>query len=91
MKELLRELKEKSLKELQLEDIDPDELTDDTLFFGGGLDLDSVDLLLLVSLVEREYGVEIFTRELGEKVLINFKTLAEYIYENHKKGVQKRT
>jgi acyl carrier protein len=84
LKELLKELKEKSLKELQLEDINPNELRDDTPFFQGGLDLDSVDLLLLVALVDREYGVEIFSKELGEKVLINFKTLAEYIYDNRK-------
>jgi acyl carrier protein len=84
LKELLRELKEKILKELQLEDINPEDLADDTPFFAGGLGLDSVDLLLLVALLDREYGVEIFSRELGEKVLVNIKTLAEYVLENRK-------
>jgi len=86
LKELLRELKEKILKELQLEDINPEELADDTPFFKGGLGLDSVDLLVLVALVDRDYGVEIFSRELGEKVLANLKTLAEYVSENRKQG-----
>ena len=84
MKELLRELKEKILNELQLNDINPEDLADDTPFFAGGLDLDSVDLLLLVALLDREYGVEIFSRELGEKVLVNIKALAEYVSENRK-------
>lgn len=80
----MRELKEKILKELQLEDIKPEDLAYDTSFFAGGLGLDSVDLLLLVALLDREYGVEIFSRELGEKVLVNIKTLAEYVMENRK-------
>ena len=84
MEALLRELKEKILNELQLEDINPEDLADDTPFFEGGLGLDSVDLLLLVALLDREYGVEIFSRELGEKVLVNMKTLAEYVSENRK-------
>ena len=82
LKELLRELKEKILRELQLDDISPEDLADDTPFFEGGLGLDSVDLLFLVALLDREYGVEIFSRELGEKVLVNIKTLAEYVLEN---------
>jgi len=86
MKDLLQELKKKIVEELDLEDITPDELEDDTLFFDGGLGLDSVDLMLLVALVERDYGVEIFSRELGEKVFITLSTLAEYITKHRKEG-----
>ena len=85
MKDLLQELKKKIVEELDLEDITPDELEDDTLFFDGGLGLDSVDLMLLVALVERDYGVEIFSRELGEKVFITLSTLAEYIMKHREK------
>jgi len=81
MKELLRELKIKIVEELQLKEVNPDELADDTAFFDGGLGLDSVDLLVLVALVDRDYGVEIFSRELGEKVFITLSTLAAYIAE----------
>ena len=84
MEELLGELKEKILKELQLEDLNPADIKEDTPFFGGGLGLDSVDLLLLVALLAREYGVEILNRELGEKVFVNFRTLTEYVSENRK-------
>jgi acyl carrier protein len=44
-----------------------------------------VDLLVLVVLVERDYGVEIFSKELGEKVFITISSLAEYIKDNRKK------
>jgi len=85
MKQLLQELKSKIVEELQLKDVTPDELADETPFFDGGLGLDSVDLLLLVALVDRDYGVEIFSRELGEKVFVTLSTLAEYIAKNQKK------
>jgi acyl carrier protein len=86
MKQLLQELKKKIVEELQLKDVTPDELADDVPFFDGGLGLDSVDLLFLVALVDRDYGVEIFSPELGEKVFITLSTLAEYIAKNRKKG-----
>jgi acyl carrier protein len=86
MKQLLQELRKKIVEELQLIDVNPDELTEDTPFFDGGLGLDSVDLLVLVALVDRDYGVEIFSRELGEKVFVTLSTLAEYIAKNRKKG-----
>jgi acyl carrier protein len=85
MKQLIQELKKKIVEELQLKDVTPDELTEDTPFFDGGLGLDSVDLLVLVALVDRDYGVEIFSREIGEKVFVTLSTLAEYIAKNRKK------
>lgn len=84
MKELLRELKIKIVEELQLKDVNPDQLADDTPFFDKGLGLDSVDLLVLVAMVDRDYRVQIFTRELGEKVFITLSTLAEYIAKMRK-------
>ena len=85
MEALLKELKRKIIEELMLEDVDPAEVPDNAGFFDGGLGLDSVDLLVLVAMLDREYGVEIFTRELGEKVLVNIRTLAEYVAENRKR------
>jgi acyl carrier protein len=86
MEKLLQELKKKIVEELDLKDVIPEELADATLFFDGGLGLDSVDLMVLVALVDRDYGVEIFNRELGEKVFITLSTLAEYIAKHRKKG-----
>jgi len=86
MEELLHELKRKIVEELDLKDITSNELADDTSFFDGGLGLDSVDLMVLVALVDRDYGVEIFSPELGKKVFITLSTLAEYILNHRKKG-----
>lgn len=86
MEPLLQELKKKIVKELQLKEVDPEKLADDTLFFNGGLDLDSIDLLALVVLVDRDYGLEIFSRELGEQVFVNLSTLAAYIAKNRSKA-----
>ncbi len=86
MEELLQELKKKIVEGLDLKDVDPNKLADDTLFFDGGLGLDSVDLMVLVALVDRDYGVQIFNRELGEKVFITLSTLAEYITKQRKRG-----
>jgi acyl carrier protein len=84
MTDLLRELKIKIVEELQLKEVNPDQLADETLFFDGGLGLDSVDLLVLVAMVDRDYGVQIFSRELGEKVFITLSTLAAYIAKMRK-------
>ena len=86
MEELLQELKKKIVEELDLKDVTPSDLADDTFFFDGGLGLDSVDLMVLVALVDRDYGVEIFNRELGKKVFITLFTLAEYITKHKKRG-----
>jgi len=85
MKQLLEELKKKIVEELQLEDVTAKELADETPFFDGGLGLDSVDLLVLVAFIDRDYGVEIFSREVGEKVFITISTLAEHIARNRKR------
>jgi acyl carrier protein len=82
LEDLLEELKAKIIKELELDDVNPADINEDTTFFGGGLGLDSVDLLLLVALLAREYGVEILNREIGEKVFVNFRSLTEYVLKN---------
>ena len=78
---LLEELKAKIIETLELRDVNPDELTADSSFFDGDLNLDSIDILELAVMVEEEYGVSIDNRELGEKVFITIGTLARYIDE----------
>ena len=77
--ELLEELRSKIVETLELRDVDPNELTAESSFFDGGLNLDSIDVLELAVMVEEEYGVSINNRELGEKVFITIGTLAQYI------------
>ena len=77
--ELLEELRSKIVETLELRDVDPNELTAESSFFDGGLNLDSIDILELAVMIEEEYGVMIDNRELGEKVFITIGTLARYI------------
>src|SRR4051812_27118259 len=51
----------------------------DMPFFGGDIDLDSLDILLLVTSVEKEFGVKIPSSEVGKEVFQNVTTLADYI------------
>jgi len=84
MRELLDELKQKIVTELELTDIQPEDIADDATFFKGGLGLNSVDLLLLIAVLDRDYNVVIHSRELGEQVFINMTTLADYVMQNRR-------
>lgn len=84
MQDLLTELKHKLVETLDLADVDPDAIGDDELLFGEGLGLDSIDVLEIVVMIERDYGVKIDNKELGEKVMVSIRTLAEYLTEQRK-------
>jgi acyl carrier protein len=84
MQAFLKELKQKIVTELELTDIRPEDIADDAAFFKGGLGLNSVDLLLLIAVLDRDYNVVIDSRELGEQVFINLTTLAEYVMQNRR-------
>lgn len=84
MDKLLNELKVKIIGVLNLMDVSPDDIADDGQLVGGSLDIDSIDVLELVIMIEKDYGVKIDNRELGAKVFASLRTLAEYIHKNSK-------
>lgn len=81
MPELISELKEKLIATLNFEDLQPADIDADAPLVGGALDLDSIDILELVIMVEKDYGIRIDTQELGAKVFASLSTLAAYIQE----------
>ena len=80
--EIRSKLKEVIIKDLNLEDFEPDEIADDAPLFGEGLELDSLDAVELVVVVQKHFGVEIKDMSEGRKAFESINTLADYIKEH---------
>jgi len=81
---LKEELKKLIISDLSIEDVSPEELSDDAPLFGEGLGLDSLDAVELVVLLQRHFGIQIKDLEQGRKIFENLDTLAKYVAENRK-------
>lgn len=57
-------------------------LHDDTPLVGGDFDLDSLDILLLVSSIEKSFGIKIPSEAVGKWVFKDISTLAKYVADN---------
>lgn len=57
------------------------ELTSETPLFGGDLDLDSLDALLLMQSLEAEFGFKMATEAFGPEVFQNVACLARFVDE----------
>lgn len=79
MEQLISKLKEQIIKELNLEDMTPEDIETEAPLFGEGLGLDSIDALSLIVLLEREYGIKIKDSATGKKALSSVKSMAEFI------------
>lgn len=53
------EIKHLIVEALQLEDVDPDKISDTDPLFGAGLNLDSIDALELASAVSRKFEIQV--------------------------------
>jgi acyl carrier protein len=82
MEELIGELKVKIVATLNLISVAPDSIDAEALLVGGELGLDSIDVLELVMMIEKDYGLRIDNKELGIRVFASLKALAEYIHQN---------
>lgn len=84
VEEIISELKVKIIATLGLLDITPDDIKDDDQLVGGDTGIDSIDVLELVMMIEKDYGVKIESKELGAKVFASVRTLATYILQAKK-------
>ena len=82
MNKLITELKVKIIALLDLADLSPDDFDENALLVGGDLGIDSIDLLELVVMIEKDYGVVINNQEIGKEVFATLSTLADYIQEH---------
>ena len=80
--ELIKELRQELVKQLNLEDMLPENFDENTPLFGEGLGLDSIDSLELVVLLDRNYGLKLKDPKEGRTVFYSIRTMAEYIYNN---------
>ena len=65
-------------RDLKLADAD---IADDMPFFGTDVDLDSLDILLLMTSIEKQFKVKIPSEAVGKQVFQNVSTLASYVDE----------
>ncbi|MBN1665088.1 MAG: acyl carrier protein [Deltaproteobacteria bacterium] len=82
MEKLIDELKHKIVSSLNLIDIQPEDIGNDDQLVGGDLGIDSIDILEMVIVIERDYGVAIDNKEIGQQVFKSLATLAEHIYQH---------
>jgi acyl carrier protein len=55
------------------------DIPDDMPFFGGDLDLDSLDILLLMTSIEKQFKIKVPSEAVGKQVFQNVTTLATFI------------
>lgn len=86
MNALYQELKTFIIETMNLEDITPEEIGDDTLLFSdSGLGLDSIDALELVLGLKKKYGIVIEANdELNRHYLRSVASLANLLSEGNK-------
>ena len=82
MSKLTEELKIKLIDILNLSDVKPEDFDENAQLVGGELGIDSIDVLEMVVMVEKDYGIIINNQEVGEKVFTSLANLAGYIEEN---------
>ncbi len=54
-------------------------LNESTPFFGGDADIDSLDILLMLTSIEREFAIKIPSEEVGRQIFENVGTLCDYL------------
>jgi acyl carrier protein len=80
--EFEKELLAKIVDHLHLEEVDVEAMTSDTVLFGQGLELDSIDAIELEIMIEKNYGISILTSERTKSTFGTLGGLARFIEAN---------
>jgi acyl carrier protein len=81
---LVDELKVKVIEVLNLVDVKSGDIDPDEQLVGGRLGIDSIDVLELVIMMEKDYHLTIDNKELGAQVFGSLRTMARFIQNNSK-------
>jgi len=73
------ELKRKIIDTLNLIDVSPEDIREEAPLVGGDLGIDSIDVLELVMMLEKDYGVKIDNKELGAEVFGSLRALSDFV------------
>ena len=80
---MIDELKRLLIKELNLEDLVPEDIDENMPLFGDGLGLDSIDALELAVILDRKYNVKIKADDSrNQEIFSTVASLAKFVEEN---------
>ncbi len=85
MESLIAELKEKIITVLNLAELSPEDIGDDEPLFKEGLGLDSIDVLELIVMLERDYGIRLANASEAKGIFKSVAAIADYVSKNRKK------
>ena len=86
MENLKNELKLKVIDALNLDGMTPEDIEDNAPLFGDeGLGLDSIDVLELIVLLEKNYGIRLASPAQGKEVFKSMAVMAAYVAEHRTK------
>lgn len=85
MDELIIELKKRLIDVLNLEEMQPEDIDADAPLFGEGLGLDSIDVLELIVMMEKVYGIKIKDPSAGKDIFKSVRTIAAFVAANRTK------
>ncbi len=81
METIIKQVKEILVKDLKIQGVKPEDISDTEPLFEEGLGLDSLDAVELVVLVQKHFDVQIADMEEGKKAFVSVESLAKYIME----------
>lgn len=85
MEDLKEQLKSQIIEALNLEEIEPADIDNDSPLFGEGLGLDSIDALELIVLLEKNYGIRLANPAEGKEIFKSVASIAAYVNEHRTK------
>ena len=76
--DIVRRMKEVIVRALKLQ-VEPEEIPDDAVIFGGGIGADSISALEVIFAMEEEFGIEMDDEDLRPELLSSIDALTDYV------------